>query len=85
MYGQPHSSSEHNTIHVDDLGRNFALNPNEGLKIAPFKNAYTLSAAEDRELESLSIYLAHIATSGSSFTVFKHKNWKKVVGTLGLP
>lgn len=37
--------SEHNTIHVDDLGRNFALNPNEGLKISPYRNAHTLSAA----------------------------------------
>ncbi|KAF7311350.1 HAD subfamily IIID h [Mycena kentingensis (nom. inval.)] len=30
-----------NTIHVDDLSRNFALNPKEGLKIAAFKGAHT--------------------------------------------
>jgi len=30
-----------NTVHIDDLGRNFALNPQSGLKIAPFKNAHT--------------------------------------------
>jgi ubiquitin-like domain-containing CTD phosphatase 1 len=29
--------SSKNTIHIDDLGRNFALNPGEGLKIRAFK------------------------------------------------
>lgn len=78
------SSSAHNTIHIDDLGRNFALNPNEGLKIAPFRYAHTLQASQDRELESLAIYLNHIATA-PSFKEFTHKEWKRVVGGLGLP
>ncbi|KAG8836985.1 hypothetical protein FRC20_006845 [Serendipita sp. 405] len=77
--------SEHNTIHIDDLGRNFALNPNEGLKISPFRDCHTLRASQDRELESLSMYLVHIAASGTSFTTFRHKDWKRVVGGLGLP
>lgn len=76
--------SEHNTIHIDDLGRNFALNPNEGLKIAPFRDAHTLRASQDRELESLAIYLTHIATF-PSFTAFRHSEWKRVVGRLQLP
>jgi ubiquitin-like domain-containing CTD phosphatase 1 len=66
-------------------GRNFALNPNEGLKISPFRYAHTLRASQDRELESLSIYLVHIATTGSTFTAFRHSDWKRVVGGLGLP
>lgn len=30
--------SKANTIHIDDLGRNFALNPQTGLKIKPVRN-----------------------------------------------
>lgn len=26
-----------NTLHVDDLSRNFAMNPANGLKIAPYR------------------------------------------------
>ena len=55
------SSNASNTIHVDDLGRNFALNPNEGLKIGAFKDAFTAQAAEDRELDKLARYMVHIA------------------------
>jgi len=29
----------HNTVHVDDLARNFAMNPAAGLQIEPFKRA----------------------------------------------
>jgi hypothetical protein len=54
-------SNASNTIHVDDLGRNFALNPKEGLKIAAFKDAFTPRAAEDRELDKLARYMVHIA------------------------
>ena len=42
-------------------GRNFALNPNEGLKISAFKHAHTERAAQDRELDKLALYLVHIA------------------------
>lgn len=30
----------HNTIHVDDLSRNFAMNPKEGLKIGTLSNLH---------------------------------------------
>ncbi|KIK58200.1 hypothetical protein GYMLUDRAFT_246238 [Collybiopsis luxurians FD-317 M1] len=50
-----------NTIHVDDLGRNFALNPQCGLKIHAFKNAHTAEAQADRELGKLARYMVHIA------------------------
>ncbi|KAJ7074094.1 hypothetical protein C8F01DRAFT_1099215 [Mycena amicta] len=42
-----------NTIHVDDLSRNFALNPKEGLRISAFKGAATAQAMADRELDKL--------------------------------
>ncbi|TFY71885.1 hypothetical protein EVG20_g1136 [Dentipellis fragilis] len=50
-----------NTIHVDDLGRNFALNPKQGLKISAFKDAHTPQAMADRELDKLARYMLYIA------------------------
>ncbi|KIK08238.1 hypothetical protein K443DRAFT_588773 [Laccaria amethystina LaAM-08-1] len=70
-----------NTIHVDDLSRNFALNPGEGLKIHPFKNAHTQEAMADRELDKLGQYMLHIANI-EDFRTLKHKEWKAVVKVL---
>ncbi|KAG1761675.1 HAD subfamily IIID h [Suillus occidentalis] len=67
--------SAKNTIHVDDLSRNFALNPNEGLKIHAFKNAHTEQAQADRELQKLARYMVHIATI-EDFRTLRHKVWK---------
>ncbi|KAJ6531234.1 HAD-like domain-containing protein [Mycena capillaripes] len=73
-----------NTIHVDDLGRNFALNPNEGLKISAFKGAHTPQAMADRELDKLKRYMVHIATV-DDFRTLSHKDWKTVVRSLPRP
>jgi ubiquitin-like domain-containing CTD phosphatase 1 len=67
--------SAKNTIHVDDLSRNFALNPNEGLKIHAFKNAHTEQAQADRELHKLARYMVHI-TALEDFRTLRHKAWK---------
>lgn len=67
--------SAKNTIHVDDLGRNFALNPSEGLKISPFKDAHTQRATEDKELKKLSQYLTYLADF-EDFRSINHKDWK---------
>ncbi|RDX56440.1 HAD subfamily IIID h [Lentinus brumalis] len=75
--------SAKNTIHIDDLGRNFALNPKEGLKISAFKNAHTQAAMADRELAKLARYLLHIANTHEDFRDAKHASWKDVVR--GLP
>jgi len=68
-----------NTVHVDDLGRNFALNPGEGIKISAFKNA--LLSTDDRELDKLARYLVFIANAGDLRKV-DHKDWKKVARSL---
>ncbi|KIP12326.1 hypothetical protein PHLGIDRAFT_27453 [Phlebiopsis gigantea 11061_1 CR5-6] len=65
-----------NTVHVDDLGRNFALNPNQGLKIRAFKDAHTPQAQADRELPKVSRYLVHIANTHADFSHLNHKDWK---------
>ncbi|KAI1319378.1 DNA N-glycosylase and apurinic/apyrimidinic (AP) lyase [Mortierella claussenii] len=48
--------SARNTIHIDDLSRNFAMNPRSGLKIGAFKNG-AVSRHTDRELYYLARYL----------------------------
>jgi len=63
----------HNSIHIDDLSRNFAMNPQNGLKITAYKN-YAQSQ-HDRELFELSKYLKHIF-SFDDFTKLDFKNWQ---------
>ncbi|KAG1891446.1 HAD subfamily IIID h [Suillus subluteus] len=68
--------SSKNTIHVDDLSRNFALNPNEGLKIHAFKNAHTEQAQADRELHKLARYMVHIVAI-EDFRTLRHKHFQR--------
>lgn len=62
-----------NTIHVDDLSRNFALNPKNGLKIPAFKNALQ-TRETDRVLPRLAKYLTLIA-SNPDISSLDHNNW----------
>ncbi|KAK7467495.1 hypothetical protein VKT23_004549 [Stygiomarasmius scandens] len=71
-----------NTIHIDDLSRNFALNPQSGLKIHAFKNAHTAQAMADRELEKLGKYLVWLVNEKEDFGTVGHKDWKAVVKSL---
>ncbi|KAF9261389.1 HAD IIID h [Marasmius fiardii PR-910] len=70
-----------NTIHIDDLSRNFALNPQSGLKIGAFKNAHTPQSLADQELWKLARYLVHIAGL-PDFKGLAHKGWKDVERSL---
>ncbi|KDQ61115.1 hypothetical protein JAAARDRAFT_32118 [Jaapia argillacea MUCL 33604] len=71
-----------NTIHVDDLGRNFVLNPGQGLKISAFKGAHTQHAQADRELSKLANYMLLIANM-DDFRRLDHRDWKKFLGGTG--
>ncbi|KAF9124385.1 hypothetical protein BGW39_008246 [Mortierella sp. 14UC] len=66
--------SAKNTIHVDDLSRNFAMNPKSGIKIGAFKNG-AVSRLSDRELFHLAKYLLFISRS-NNFKEHDHKSWK---------
>lgn len=81
---------KHNTVHVDDLDRNFEMNVQCGLVITPFyretssgstsnrkRTAVSVSgsAAEDVELLLLSRYLLSIANS-TDFRTIDHKGWR---------
>ena len=76
----PHYSA-HNTVHVDDLGRNFAMNPQSGLRIKAYKHS-AVSRATDRELLYLKEYLALIAAV-SDFTTLDHSQWKEYLHSKG--
>merc|ERR1712173_432838 len=66
---------ESNTIHIDDLSRNFALNAQQGLTIKPYKKAYK-NKHTDTELLSLTHYLVLIAKL-DTFRHLNHNKWKE--------
>lgn len=67
--------SSKNTIMFDDLKRNFLMNPQNGLRIEPYKNAHT-NRTKDRELMKLSVYLKKISKL-NDLSELKHKHWHK--------
>jgi ubiquitin-like domain-containing CTD phosphatase 1 len=67
--------SAKNTIHIDDLKSNFAMNPQNGLRITPYH--YSLKERQaDRELYDLAQYLSLI-TRLPDFTCLNHANWRE--------
>ncbi|KAJ2866664.1 hypothetical protein GGH94_001390 [Coemansia aciculifera] len=70
----PGHYGRHNTIHIDDLSRNFALNWQNGLKIRAFKRADTQLRA-DTELYKLTRYLLQISAL-PSLEALDHSQWQ---------
>jgi len=68
----------HNTVHIDDLSRNFAMNPLSGIKITAFRNAATHSADQDRELPLLQRYLRLLVERKLDFRRVNHQQWRQV-------
>ncbi|CAL6430474.1 unnamed protein product [Bathycoccus prasinos] len=77
-WSQERGYDSSNTIMFDDLRRNFAMNPSSGLKIKPFRNAYT-SRATDNELKKLKVYVDIIARENVDFKTLDHKKWERYV------
>lgn len=65
-----------NTIMFDDIRRNFIMNPKNGLRIRPFRQAH-FNRDKDRELLHLSKYLKDLAQNCSDFTKVNHRHWEK--------
>ncbi|KAH9817826.1 hypothetical protein DFH28DRAFT_1080954 [Melampsora americana] len=63
-----------NTLHLDDLSRNFVLNPTSGVKISPFK--YARENKHDRQLVFLTRYFLQMA-SQPDVRNFDHRHWAK--------
>lgn len=68
----------HNTLHIDDLSRNFALNLKSGLKCKAYYRKKS-SARRDVELLGLSHYLRMLVASKESFDQVDHSAWEDVV------
>ena len=66
-----------NTIMFDDVRRNFLLNPQNGLRIRPFRNGPT-EGRNDCELQKLEQYLLLIKDL-ESFKDLNHNKWEKYV------
>ncbi|BGP36786.1 hypothetical protein JCM10449v2_000688 [Rhodotorula kratochvilovae] len=66
-----------NTIHVDDLARNFALQPANGLRVKAYKDALTRDRmSSDRELLYVARYLLQISNH-EDLTRLDHSRYKK--------
>lgn len=68
----------HNTIHIDDLSRNFALNLASGLKIKAYYRKKGKSV-RDSELLGLSKYLVELAEAKISFDDVDFNDWQDVI------
>ncbi|EGC30465.1 hypothetical protein DICPUDRAFT_157806 [Dictyostelium purpureum] len=62
-----------NTLHVDDLSKNFAMNPKNGVHVPPFK-IKDAKKYGDSVLFHLTKYLNNIS-SEEDFTKIDHKEW----------
>ena len=75
----------HNAVHVDDVPRNFLLNPQNGLLIAPWQSAggnpqQQARSLQDRELEYLLQYLVELALSSpGTWEGRDHSRWRQDV------
>ena len=71
-----------NTVHLDDLSRNFALNLGNGLKVTAFyrhKKRGSSNGDRDAELVGLSRYLEELATKSNDFTKIDFGSWMDVI------
>ena len=58
------------------------MNPGQGLKIVPFKDAHLPQAMADRELDKLARYMVHIASTHEDFRQVDHKVRGSSVGAM---
>eukprot|EP00980_Cylindrotheca_fusiformis_P000234 scaffold52_cov183-Cylindrotheca_fusiformis.AAC.13 len=68
----------HNTAHVDDLSRNFALNLGSGLKVSAYFRKKA-KARNDAELFGLAKYLEELAETKANFDDINFSEWLDVV------
>jgi len=75
IWGKYPQYTKQNTIMFDDLRRNFLMNPQNGLKIRPFREAHK-NRDTDNELVGLSKYLTLIAKL-EDLSELRHSRWEK--------
>ncbi|GAA5869654.1 hypothetical protein JCM1840_000546 [Sporobolomyces johnsonii] len=73
----PEYYSAANTVHVDDLSRNFALNPKNGIKVHAYKDALTRDhVSTDLELLHVARYLLQLVQV-PDVTALDHSRFRK--------
>ncbi|KAL0918948.1 hypothetical protein M5K25_010998 [Dendrobium thyrsiflorum] len=70
----PKFYSSMNTIMLDDLRRNFVMNPQNGLTVRPFRKAH-LNRSSDQELAKLIQYLLAISEL-PDLSSLNHRDWE---------
>jgi len=75
IWGKYPQYSAQNTIMFDDLRRNFLMNPQNGLKIRPFREAHK-NRSTDNELVGLAKYLSLIAKL-EDLSDLRHSRWER--------
>jgi ubiquitin-like domain-containing CTD phosphatase 1 len=74
----PDRWGSHNTVHIDDLSRNFALNLENGLQCTAYYRKKK-SGKRDTELLGLGNYLIQLSMSGMNFNTVDLSQWADVV------
>lgn len=77
----PEYYNEANTIMFDDLRRNYVMNKQNGLVIAPYKRAHT-NRDTDKELLHLTQYLLCIAPL-ETLSDLNHRKWRQYIDRRG--
>lgn len=79
LWGQfPAHYTPANTLHIDDLSRNFLMNPGSGLKIRPCRGMTIAANREaDDELERLTRYLDLLVRDGDDLSTADHARWER--------
>ena len=67
-----------NTVHIDDLSRNFSLNPANGIKVKAYYRERAAAEGEDVELRLLAVYLLSIADC-PDMSKLDHSHWRRKV------
>jgi len=75
IWNKINNYNEKNTVHIDDIPGNFAMNLKNGIKINPF-NYSEESKRTDNELIYLSKYLAYISVV-DDLSACDHTNWRE--------
>lgn len=77
IWGKFEQFSPKNTIMFDDVRKNFLMNPQNGLRIKPFREAHK-NRDKDKELIYLAKYLKTISEM-DDFSSLDHKHWYRFV------
>eukprot|EP00967_Tisochrysis_lutea_P075928 scaffold102476_cov27-Tisochrysis_lutea.AAC.1 len=79
IWGQHAQWGPHNTLMIDDLSRNFLMNPQSGLRIRPCRHmTVEANRLADRELIRLERYL-RLLTTIDDFRSLDHRQWEAFV------